>query len=371
MPNTLYTLTTNLTLESALTLDPDIISALQQATLLISGKLQQFADDSAFDDKIQVAFGTAVNTDELQSQWQAGDLTGFPIMEIVSGNHLNGANGAYAIANNRIYLSYEFLSQNQGNLGAIVALLLEEYGHYVDGLLNSTDAPGDEGAIFAALVMGESLSEEALAYLKAEDDAGVVIINGEIITVEQQVTRTWNAPINGFWDVSSNWTGNQLPVAGDNVIISFPSNNITTTYRTGNNSLNSVLSDEAFVINGGILTVNNLTVNDTFSLSSGTLNLNGTTSSVVNNSFSQSGGTLSGTGEIIINNNYNWTSGTQSGSGKTTLKGTTNISTTNDKWVDTRTIENQGTVTWTNGEIYLYNGANWNNTATGVFDETE
>ncbi|MBC1197743.1 choice-of-anchor C family protein, partial [Microcystis aeruginosa BLCCF158] len=185
MPNTLYTLTTNLTLESALTLDSDIISPLQQATLLISGKLQQFANDSAFGDKIQVAFGTAVNTDELQSQWQAGDLTGFPIMEIVAGNHLNGANGAYAIVNNRIYLSYEFLSQNQGNLGAIVALLLEEYGHYVDGVLNSTDALGDEGAIFASLVLGESLSEEALAYMKAGDDAGVINLNGEVITVEQ------------------------------------------------------------------------------------------------------------------------------------------------------------------------------------------
>jgi hypothetical protein len=42
MPNTLYTLTTNLTLESALPLDSDIIPALQQAMLLISGKLQQF-----------------------------------------------------------------------------------------------------------------------------------------------------------------------------------------------------------------------------------------------------------------------------------------------------------------------------------------
>jgi len=182
MPNTPYNLTTNVTLESALPLDSDITSALQQATLLISGKLQQFADDSAFGDKIQVAFGTAVNTDELQSQWQAGDLTGFPIMEIVAGNDLNGANGAYAIVNNRIYLSYEFLSQNQGNLGAIVALLLEEYGHYVDGLLNSTDAPGDEGAIFASLVLGESLSEEALAYMKAEDDAGVISIGGVLLS---------------------------------------------------------------------------------------------------------------------------------------------------------------------------------------------
>ena len=41
MPNTLYTLTTNLTLESALTLDSDIVYALQQATLLISSQLQQ------------------------------------------------------------------------------------------------------------------------------------------------------------------------------------------------------------------------------------------------------------------------------------------------------------------------------------------
>jgi hypothetical protein len=136
MPHTLYTLGTNLNLEAAFTLDLDIISVLEQATPLISSQLQQFANDSSFDEKIQVAFGTNVNTNELQSQWQAADLSGFPIIEIVSGTALNGANGAYSLVNNRIYLSYEFLSQNQVNLGAIVALLLEEYGHYVDGVVN-------------------------------------------------------------------------------------------------------------------------------------------------------------------------------------------------------------------------------------------
>ncbi|MFM6521473.1 MAG: calcium-binding protein, partial [Microcystis panniformis] len=65
-----------------------------------------------------------------------------------------------------------------------MALLLEEYGHYVDGVLNSTDALGDEGAIFASLVMGESLSEEALAYMKAEDDRGVINVDGQAIAVE-------------------------------------------------------------------------------------------------------------------------------------------------------------------------------------------
>ncbi|MFN7339337.1 MAG: hypothetical protein ACK5TF_06585, partial [bacterium] len=238
MPNTLYTLTTNLTLESALPLDSDIISALQQATLLISGKLQQFADDSAFGDKIQVAFGTAVNTDELQSQWQAGDLTGFPIMEIVAGNDLNGANGAYAIANNRIYLSYEFLSQNQGNLGAIVALLLEEYGHYVDGVLNSTDAPGDEGAIFASLVLGESLSEEALAYMKAEDDRGVINVDGQVIAVEMA-------------NLTGDGNNNNISGTNEGDVIYGLGGNDTLEGGVGNDSLNGGSGNNVYLFGKG------------------------------------------------------------------------------------------------------------------------
>jgi Ca2+-binding RTX toxin-like protein len=236
MPNTLYTLGNHLTLESALTLDSDIVYALQQATLLISGKLQQFADDSAFDDKIQVAFGTAVNTDELQSQWQAGDLSGFPLIEIVSGNDLNGANGAYAIANNRIYLSYEFLSQNQGNLGAIVALLLEEYGHYVDGVLNSTDALGDEGAIFASLVLGESLSEEALAYMKAEDDAGVISIGGVSIAVEMA-------------NLTGDGNNNNISGTNEDDVIDGLGGNDTLSGLEGNDTINSGLGYDT--VNGG------------------------------------------------------------------------------------------------------------------------
>jgi hypothetical protein len=68
MSNTLYNLVTNLTLEAAFPLDLDIISVLEQATLLVSSQLQQFAKDSSFDDKIQLAFGRNVNTNELQSQ---------------------------------------------------------------------------------------------------------------------------------------------------------------------------------------------------------------------------------------------------------------------------------------------------------------
>ncbi len=44
---------------------------------------------------------------------------------------LNGANGAYAAATNTIYLSHEFVEQQ--DLGAIVNLLLEEIVHFIDG----------------------------------------------------------------------------------------------------------------------------------------------------------------------------------------------------------------------------------------------
>ncbi|HEY9693018.1 MAG TPA: DUF4347 domain-containing protein, partial [Oculatellaceae cyanobacterium] len=153
--------------------------------------------------------------------------------------------------------------------------------------------------------------------------------------------RTWKSAINGFWDVSSNWTNNQPPLTGDDVTISFPINDITTTYRTGNTSLNSFVSDEAFVFSGGTLTINILDVNNNLTLNSGSLTLNGTTASAIDN-FTQTGGALAGTGEVIVNNTFNWSNGYQAGIGKTTLKGNSTFSTTNIKSIDRRTIENQG-----------------------------
>ncbi|WP_304439300.1 Calx-beta domain-containing protein, partial [Anabaena sp. 4-3] len=121
------------------------------------------------------------------------------------------------------------------------------------------------------------------------------------------------------------------------------------------------------VSNNGSLTFDE-TVNSisNLTLSGGTLAFNGTTASEVNN-LTISAGTLAGTGEVVVNNTFNWSGGTQSGTGTTIIQGTANLS-GNAKFIDTRTIETQGTVTWTGGDIYAANGAIWNNTATGVFD---
>ena len=67
---------------------------------------------------------------------------------------------------------------------------MEEYGHYLDSQLNTTDTPGDEGAIFAALVQGEELSEGELQQLKDEDDSAVVVLDGEEVAIEQSSEGT-------------------------------------------------------------------------------------------------------------------------------------------------------------------------------------
>ncbi|WP_197480170.1 MULTISPECIES: hypothetical protein, partial [unclassified Anabaena] len=264
------------------TFEPTLLLALEQVELY----LRNFAISPKFLENMRLAFGDTFAQEAalaLVPAWQNGDW--LPTIELLNSSQLNGANGAFAASTNQIYISRDYLSQvvKQGEIESLVGLLLEEIGHKIDSLLNAQDSAGDEGAIFADLVRGESLTDERLAQLKAENDTGVIVVNEEVIQVEYQATRTWKTAVDGFWDVSSNWTDNQPPQTGDDVNISFASHNITTTHRTGNTSLNDVISDEALVVSGGALTVNNLAVNNTLTLSGGTLAFNGTTASEVNN----------------------------------------------------------------------------------------
>lgn len=87
----------------------------------------------------------------------------------------------------KIYLAKEFLLANESDTEAIAKVIIEEYGHYIDSQINSSDTPGDEGAIFAALVLGEELGEDRLQKLKEEDDSAVVTIDGEKVAIEQDL----------------------------------------------------------------------------------------------------------------------------------------------------------------------------------------
>jgi subtilisin family serine protease len=197
-------------------------NSLNRAVPEVRKQLSQFISNDNFDEQITLAFDQ--HSDEIIfplagaeisdlstfqpsndarniiSQW-LGQESIFPEIEIVSSAAIDGAQGAYAEKTNQIYLSQEFLIENQHDSDAVESVVLEELGHSFSAQINSQDVPGDEGAIFSRLVrqeaigeasarreaspLGERIAPETLAALKAEDDTATVNLNGESIQIEQ------------------------------------------------------------------------------------------------------------------------------------------------------------------------------------------
>jgi serralysin len=152
-------------------------------------RLGLFLEDPEFRAKMSTAFGDRWNHNIAISLIQ--DLVAgkaLPNIQITSAATLNGAMGAYAAANQTLYLSQDFLTAQAANPEAIERVLLEELGHYIDAKINPVDAPGDEGAIFASLVLGQSLSPTQLAFLKVENDRGTITMDGVTEAVEFAAT---------------------------------------------------------------------------------------------------------------------------------------------------------------------------------------
>ncbi|MCC0177186.1 S8 family serine peptidase [Waterburya agarophytonicola K14] len=162
---------------------------LNKALLEARKQLSSFISDPNFNDRIDLAFGLSDpqqsnNAREIIGQWLAGENI-LPGIEIISSSSINGALGAYSADNNTIYLSQEFLSQNQNNRDRVTSVILEELGHAFSQQLNPEDVPGDEGAIFSLLVRNENISSETLTRLQTEDDTVTVNLNDRNIQIEQ------------------------------------------------------------------------------------------------------------------------------------------------------------------------------------------
>jgi hypothetical protein len=159
----------------------------------VYAQLTSFANLSNFWDLFETAFGSSYDfatATSFRSQWQGGDFSLFPQIEVVSSDVLDTANGAYAISTNKIYLSDQFVSV--ASQPFLEAVILEEFGHFVDAQVNATDTAGDEGELFSAIVRGGNFSAAELSRIKAEDDHAVVMINGQSIAVEQAATLVGN-----------------------------------------------------------------------------------------------------------------------------------------------------------------------------------
>lgn len=181
-------------------------NSLNQAVPEVREQLSQFISNDNFDEQITLTFdqysdeivvplagaeisnlftfqpGNDART--IINQW-LGQENIFPRIEIVSSAAINGAQGAYTAKTNQIYLSQEFLIENQDDPDVVESVLLEELGYSLSTQLNAQNAPGDEGVIFSRLVRQEVIAPETLAALKAEDDTATVNLNGENIQIEQ------------------------------------------------------------------------------------------------------------------------------------------------------------------------------------------
>ncbi|MCQ4349017.1 VCBS domain-containing protein, partial [Pseudomonas stutzeri] len=119
---------------------------------------------------------------ELRAAIDSGELA-LPV-RLLDNAQLQGALAAYAGEGPggaaTIFLNGDWLSMLDAS--RISQLLIEEYGHHIDRLLNpDADTPGDEGQRFAAAVTGADSSAPGFA---TDNDRRTLQIDGESIEVE-------------------------------------------------------------------------------------------------------------------------------------------------------------------------------------------
>lgn len=170
-------------------------TALQSA----QAKLQQFALSSDVD-TLNFVFGTDWNRTVMKTlltEWQQGNFSNLPQIDLLTGDQLNGANGAYSAETNTIYLSTDLLL-NPSNAAEVTNVLLEEIGHAIDSKINATDTPGDEGDLFQRTIQASAIAPEEVRMLKAEDDTAILSLKNRTFLVEQSTVRPFNGTSDGI-----------------------------------------------------------------------------------------------------------------------------------------------------------------------------
>lgn len=137
------------------------------------------------------------DAETLRVRAQSDDFSWLPDVKFVGANVLGDANGAFDSDSNTIYIT-------EGLEGTPLAseTFIEEAGHGLDIKLNGTqDTAGDEGEMFRRLIGGETLSVEDKASIRAEDDTGTIVVDGETRFVE-----FWGNPFRK----TGNWVNDKI-----------------------------------------------------------------------------------------------------------------------------------------------------------------
>ncbi|MDJ0843582.1 MAG: Calx-beta domain-containing protein, partial [Crocosphaera sp.] len=147
--------------------------------------LFDFAQSDGFWDTISIAFGTnydVTKITEIRTQWQNQEFSQLPEIEVISDGILGNFRGGYAANSNQIYLADSFVETDSSE--AILTVLLEEIGHFIDTEVNEVDTAGDEGELFSGLVREYDFSESELTRIQAENDLNYVWFGNNLVALE-------------------------------------------------------------------------------------------------------------------------------------------------------------------------------------------
>jgi hypothetical protein len=143
---------------------------------------REAATQAGFFAVLEKAFGASFNHDKAESirqQILKGDFSWAPQVRIVDDEELNGMLGAYSAKSGTVYLSRSVPSKLERTF-----IYIEELGHHLDTLLNQSDAPGDEGALFRVALTGEAVPADMIAMMRADNHAGTIMVDGVAVHVE-------------------------------------------------------------------------------------------------------------------------------------------------------------------------------------------
>ena len=107
-----------------------------------------------------------------------GNTRDLPPIAVLPERAMAGAMGAYVGTTRTIYLNRHWL--NNASTAAVQTVLTEELGHHLDQVLSKEDTQGDEGEVFANLLVEPTFHlQNRHDHTEAENDRIKILVNGE------------------------------------------------------------------------------------------------------------------------------------------------------------------------------------------------
>src|ERR1043166_2330790 len=287
----------------------------------------------------------------------------------VGGNFLTATNtGGGTITANRIAKwnggAWSALGLGLSGLNGVSALAVSGSDLYAGGYFTTAGGTAANniakwnGSAWSAL--GSGLNQQVLALAVATNNlyvGGFFTAAGGKASFYMAIAHI-TLPVywvggNGDWNTATNWSTGILPGPSDDVIIDV-AGAVTVTHSSGTHSVNSLLTQNAFALSGGSLTVSStIQINNTFTNSGALVATNGCTVNISSSTWGSSGTITADTSTLTFGSNWNNTG---------TITANASTLTFNGAW------SNNGTIRATNGTVNL--GGSFTQAGLGVFNRT-